>query len=272
MNDTDTQVLLSFASSLAEDAGVIMRKYFHGTNQQVSFKQDSTIVTIADTEVNDMVIKRVSQTFPEHGVRGEESSLEPGRDKLWVCDPIDGTNGFTIGEPTAVFSLAYVVDGVPQVAVTYDPFQGRLITAIKGQGTWCDGQALKVSPRSSLAGAVVAAGGSFIELDRVIGLYRALTGQGASVRMFGGIVFKGMLVAEGKIDGVLFPYNTVHDIAAVKLLVEEAGGTVTDIEGAEQRYDRPIHGAIFSNGVIHNELLEQVQQYGVDNFVLPSKQ
>jgi fructose-1,6-bisphosphatase/inositol monophosphatase family enzyme len=270
MNNTETDALLAFASDLANEAGVIMRNYFHGIDQQASLKQDSTVVTIADTQINALVIKRVRETYPDHGVLGEEASMMSGRTKLWVCDPIDGTNGFTIGEPTAVFSLAFVVDGVPEVAVVHDPFQRRTITAIKGRGAFCGDQQLHVSQRP-YAQAIVAAGGSFSELDRSIELYRVMATQGVSVRMLGGLVFKGALIAEGKIDGVIFPYTTAHDIAAVKLIIEEAGGKVTDLDSTEQRYDQPIRGALLSNGVIHDHLASLVRDYGVDDFLLPKQ-
>jgi myo-inositol-1(or 4)-monophosphatase len=200
-------------------------------------------------------------------VLGEEASVRTDKPQLWVCDPIDGTNGFTVGEPTSVFSLAYVVDGVPMLAVSLDPYQDLLYTAVKGKGAHCNGRPIHVSSRSLADKAVVIGPGSFGEIERTVDLYHAIAAKGARVRMFGGLVFKGNLAAEGKIDGILFPYSGAHDIAAVKLIVEEAGGRVTDIQGHEQRYDRPLNGAVISNGVIHDELLAAVNDFGVETFL-----
>lgn len=266
MTNTDYDSLLTFACGLAKDVGDIMRQYFHGSDQQIAIKADFSPVTIADTQINDMVIERVKTSYPSHGVLGEEASDNADRRELWVCDPIDGTKGFTIGEPTAAFSLAYVVDGVPMLAVTYDPFQDRLYSAIKGRGAICNGEAIHVSQRA-VKGAVAAVSGSFSEAERNSELYKMSMSMGMSVRMFSGIVFKCSLVAEGKLDCVLFPYGGAHDIAAAKLLVEEAGGKVTDMYGNEQRYDRPLKGAIVSNGLIHDELVRMVAAYGTDTFL-----
>ena len=259
--------LLDFASALARDAGTIMRRYFHDADQQITRKQDATVVTVADKAINDLVIQRVSMVYPDHGVLGEEASDHDARRELWVCDPIDGTNGFTIGEPTAMFSLAFVVEGVPLLAVAYDPFQDRLYSAIMGRGALCNGKSVQVNTAASLQDGVIGLGGSFAEVDRNIQLYRQLQAKGADLRMLGGLVFKGSLVAEGKIAAVLFPYKGAHDIAALKLLVEEAGGTVTDVDGNDQRYDRPLRGAIISNGAIHNDLVHQLATYGVETYL-----
>jgi fructose-1,6-bisphosphatase/inositol monophosphatase family enzyme len=266
MTTTDYDGLLVFASGLAKEAGAIMRQYFHGADQQITHKEDATLLTVADTQVNDLVIRRIVEAYPTHGVRGEEASYHSDRRELWVCDPIDGTDGFTIGVPTAVFSLAYVVDGVPQLAVTLDPFQDRMYSAIKGRGAFCNGRVLHVSHRPA-EGAIVAVSSNFREIERNAELYKAAVSRGMTVRMFGGLVFKGNLIAEGKIDGVLFPYCGAHDVAAVKLIVEEAGGRVTDIYGNEQRYDQPITGAIISNGLIHDDLAQLVAAYGIDSFL-----
>lgn len=265
MAETDYDELLRFATDLAKDAGAIIRHYFHTADQGVAVKPDATIVTVADTEVNDLVIRRVAAQYPQHGVLGEEASSNADRRELWVCDPIDGTNGFTIGEPTAAFSIAYVVDGVPILAVTYDPFQDRLYSAVKGRGAFCNGQVLRVSSRQ-LQSAILGLGGSFAEIDTNIELYRSLRVAGVNLRALGGLVFKGNMVAEGKIDGVLFPHAGAHDLAAIKLIVEEAGGKVTDVDGGEQRYDRPLKGGIISNGVIHDDLVAQLKAFGTKNY------
>ena len=267
MTDTsDYSSQLAFAKDLALQAGGIMRQYFWGNDQQVTQKADTTLVTVADTTINQLVIDQVNARFPQHGVRGEEASVRLDSNELWVCDPIDGTNGFTTGEPTAVFSLAYVVDGVPTVAVTLDPFQNRLYSAVKGQGTLCNDEPVHVSQRD-VQGALIAGPGSFGEIDRTIDLFRALRDAGMRVRMFGGAVFKGNLIADGRMDGFVFPHRGAHDMAALKLIIEEAGGKMTDIEGNEQRYDQPLRGAVASNGVIHEHLLQAVQAHGIDKLL-----
>ena len=98
---------LDFAKSVAYEAGEIIRKYFV-KNPDSEFKKDDSIVTVADKEINDLVIERVKENFPGHAVNGEEASYQQDTKHVWVCDPIDGTNPFAMTVAVSVFSLAYV--------------------------------------------------------------------------------------------------------------------------------------------------------------------
>jgi len=125
---------LEFAQKIALEAGNIMKKYFSKKDIS-SYKGDKTIVTLANKEINTLLIKRVKEKFPEHSVDGEEEQF--GRSKyVWVCDPIDGTAMYARDIPVAVFSLALVIDGVSTVGVIYDPFTENLYSAIKGEGAY----------------------------------------------------------------------------------------------------------------------------------------
>jgi len=197
-----------------------------------------------------------------HGVLGEEASTATAaHTAVWVCDPIDGTAGFILGLPTAMFSLAFVQDGKPILGVAYDPFADQLFTAVHGQGAFCNDKPIHVAP-CGIEGALVAGPGSATGIFREESLYRDLIAQGAIVPAFTGNVFKCMLIAEGKLHGRIFGGPGAHDIAAIKVIVEEAGGKVTDLEGNEQRYDRAINGAIISNGTIHQVLIAAANKFG----------
>lgn len=252
----DYQKELEFAKSMAIEAGEVMKKYYHA-DQSVELKDDSTPVTIADREINDLLIQQVKDEYPEYGVLGEEASWEEGREKLWVCDPIDGTPAFIYHIPTSMFSLALVIDGKPVMAVAFNAFTGDIYEAVKGQGTLRGGEPIHVSERTWGKGMRLA-GSSDGSVDG-LSTKSDLIEQGIKVIHSFGAVFKGCLIAEGSLDGRVFMHDGAHDIAAVKLIVEEAGGKVTDLDGNEQRYDRPINGAVMSNGVIHNELLQLVK-------------
>ncbi len=257
-----TQELLDFATSLAHEAGEIMRRYYQSNEKGIETKADKSPVTAADKEINDLLITRVAQIYPDHGVLGEEASTVTAIHKdVWVCDPIDGTAAFILGLPTAMFSLAFVQDGQSIVGVAYDPFEERLFTAIKGQGAFCNGQPIHVDPRG-IQGAMVAGPSMASGVLHDQELYRDLIAQGATIPMFPGNVFKCALIAQGKLHGRIFGGPGAHDIAAIKVIVEEAGGKVTDLEGNEQRYDRAINGAIISNGVIHPQLVAAANSFG----------
>jgi fructose-1,6-bisphosphatase/inositol monophosphatase family enzyme len=214
-------------------------------------------VTIADKEVNQLIVDRVQAEYPDHGVLGEEISYKSERERLWVCDPIDGTPAFIYHIPTSMFSLALVVDGLPQVGVAFNPWTGELYSAVIGKGAFRDDKSIKVSQKPWGKGTRLA-GSSDGSVDHVIPR-TGLKEIGVEVISGYSVVFKGCLVADGSADGRIWAGTGAHDVAAVKLIVEEAGGMVTDHDGNEQRYDRPINGIIMSNGIIHDELLKLVK-------------
>jgi myo-inositol-1(or 4)-monophosphatase len=266
MND-DHQQLLDFAKQLAAQAGDIMRDYFLRVDKNTELKVDKTVVTEADKQINQLVIDAVASAYPEHGVLAEEGSSHQDRKQLWVCDPIDGTKGFVLGVPTAMFSLAYVVEGEPVIAVMYDPFQNKLFAAVKGMGATCNGSPIHVSNTSTFRGAQVATVSGYGRIMERKSLFDGFTAAGAHIFITYGNVFKGCLVADGHIDAYLFPGLSAHDIAAEQLIIEEAGGKVTDIYGQKQRYDGPIKGAIVSNGLLHDELVGSVAAFGPEEYL-----
>lgn len=246
---------IEFAKTMATLAGEVMRKYYRG-DQAVEIKEDTTPVTIADKEINDLLIEKVKATFPEDGVLGEEASWQTDRNRLWVCDPIDGTVGFMLHIPTSAFSLAFVVDGVPQVAIAYNPWVDDLYFAVKGEGATRNDTPIHVSKKQWGESIHIAQSSGGADPFRDMELVKQLASEKVYINSSPGIVFHGCLIADGSIEGRAFLYHTAHDIAAVKLIIEEAGGKVTDIAGNEQRYDGKLNGAILSNGLIHDKLVE----------------
>lgn len=261
-----TQDLLDFAEAVARDAGTVMLDYFARTNKGVTTKTDKSLVTEADKGINTMLIDRVKAAYPAHGVYGEEESYEGARRELWVCDPIDGTDAFIMGAPTAMFSLAFVVDGKPEIGVLYDPFMDRLFTAMVGGGAYMNGQKIHVSDQSTVSGARLNMAGGLDMLFAREDLLKQLMANGALMRVVPGNVFKSSLIAQGRTDGYIFPGKSAHDIAAAKVIVEEAGGKVTDLAGKPQTYAGKITGAIVSNGSpLHDALVEAIAAFGVEN-------
>jgi len=258
----DNKQYLTFAKELAYEAGTIMKKYF-GKKPEFGFKEDETIVTVADTEVNSMVIERVRQAYPEHGVDGEEESHGEKTEYMWVCDPIDGTNPFAMGLPISVFSLALVVDGKPMVGVIYDPFRDKLYSAVAGSGAYVNDTPLAVN-KDGLAPKTRM---NFdwwpdAEYDVLSPLQKMSREKRVYMLSPGSTTHMAALVAEGEFLASVFPGTKGKnvDIAAAKVIVEEAGGKVTDLFGKEQRYDEDIRGAIVSNGVVHDELVSYLAE------------
>lgn len=266
MNHTDHELMV-FAVDLAREAGNIMHKYFLRDDKHVEIKSDKTVVSAADLEINELLIKRVQEHFPDHGVLGEEEQWYPERSELWVCDPIDGTDAFITGIPVAMFSLAFVVAGEPRVAVAFDPFQDKLYSAVKAGGALCNSEPIHVSQHKQLKKAKIGTVASMATIVRGQDVFRALLDAGVIGRAAPGAVFQGSLVATGKMDAYLFPGPGAHDIAAIKLIVEEAGGRVTDIYGKAQSYNTAIKGAIVSNGKIHEAIVGVVRGCGPELFL-----
>lgn len=256
------QEYLDFSIDLARRAALIMLEHFSvGVARDI--KDNDTPVTIADTAINSMVIKRINETYPEHAVMGEEESHEvSGADYTWVCDPIDGTIPYTFGMPTNMFSIALVGnDGQPQLAVIYDPYMERMYTAIKGQGAHLNGDPISVNRVGELKSAIIGGSGGQSKVLRAAEFKGAVIAACFRPLIVNCVMYEAMLVATGQIGATVFPGAGAHDAVTSKLIVEEAGGLVTNVYGEEQRYDRPVKGAIISNQELHPQLVELAGQY-----------
>lgn len=143
---------LAFAKSLAKEAREIALKYFEWEVKS-TWKEDNTPLTVADTAINDLVIKRISEAFPEHSIYGEEKSeIKEGSKYIWVCDPIDGTMAFSNGLPFFTFSIALVeqATGLPIVGLVNDPVMKNMYWASKGGGAFRNGKTIQVLPTTNL--------------------------------------------------------------------------------------------------------------------------
>jgi fructose-1,6-bisphosphatase/inositol monophosphatase family enzyme len=245
---------LEVAKELAIQAGAIMLQYFDG-DQQIEIKADNTPVTVADKLINDLVIQKLVEAFPNDGIIGEEkSTTEYGMGRKWFCDPIDGTKAYVWGVPTAMFSLALVIDGRPVLGVAYDPFLKKLYEATLGSGSYCTSNRLSVSTLT-LKGSVVAVT-STAEKMRTLAYISKLEEAGAKLASFSGALYKGTLVARGKFSAYLEGGVNAHDMAALEVIVTEAGGMVTNFKGETLNYSAPFKGAVISNSVVHQQLID----------------
>mgnify|MGYP001588140626 CR=1 FL=1 len=250
---------LSFAENLAREAGKIMRENFSAASvgMKREWKDDNTPLTETDTAINKLVIEAVSAAYPTYSVIGEEASNLKESEYAWVCDPVDGTIPFSHGFPIFTFSLALTKNGESIVGVMYDPIMDRLVSAEKGKGAYLNGQKISVSSEKTISKQ------SFVELntnDRMTSLRAYLHEKGSYVPTLYSCVYASMLVATGEFAAAIYPHDKPWDAAAVKIVIEEAGGKVTDLDGNEQRYDGKVNGFVASNGYVHNELVRALKQ------------
>lgn len=253
---------IKIAEEIARNAGKIMLYYFDH-DQKVEQKNDSSLVTIADKKINTMVIKELKKFFPFDDVIGEEeSSGSLGMGRKWFCDPIDGTAAFVYGCPTAMFSLGLVIDGVPVLGVMFDPFLNKLFKGVKGNGSFLNKKRIKVSQKK-LKGGVFAGSGSLslCMTEPFSSFLQSIKSKGTRIFSISGVVYKANLLVLGKIVGHVEPGVNNHDICALEVIVEEAGGRVTALDGSKLSYLKPFKGVVMSNGVTHREILNEVRNH-----------
>lgn len=251
---------MDVAIDLAEKAGVIMRKNFT-LNMKKEWKEDggkpSMFVTETDLVINDMVLKEIKKHFPEHSILSEEGDdFSVESEYVWVCDPVDGTHNFSHGIPTATFALALVQNGEPILSVVLDPFMNRLFSAEKGKGAYLNGHPIHVNKNAGLKKTVIGVGKTKA-VRNLFPVMEAAYSRGVSFITGLSIHYMCALVAAGEFSAAFFGGTSAHDMAAAKILVEEAGGKATDIFGTiPARYDRDMEGQLCTNGILHEELLE----------------
>jgi fructose-1,6-bisphosphatase/inositol monophosphatase family enzyme len=258
---------LDFAKDLAQEAGQIMRKYFRADEIGLKLKDDLSPLTLADTEINSLVIAKVKQRFPDHGVLVEEENYNLDKKQLWIVDPLDGTPTFARGIPVFAFSIALVEDGVPQVGVVYDPNTDRLFSAITGQGAYENGRQINIKDphanTSFFISAWVVGGinGSCIKSKEVDGKLASVFGKSGNYMIFDlPIAYVMPLVAANNVDACLTTVINPWDLAAGCLIAKEAGAKVTDLFGDEiERWDKNINGVIVAAPRFHADLVELTQ-------------
>ena len=251
------------AERAARDAGGIIRRYYE-SGVRVAEKGPDNPVTRADLEANTCIHALVSGAFPGDGWLSEEtadSTERLARRRVWVVDPLDGTKEFIQHIPEFCVCIALVEDGRPVVAVEYNPAADRLYTAVRGQGTAVNGAPARVTTTARVPDAVVLASRS----EDKRGEWDAFKGR-VHVKLTGSVAFKLAELSTGAGDATftLTPKNE-WDICAGSLLVEEAGGQVTDLAGAPLRFNQPKTlrpGMIASNGALHAGLLALIAEAG----------
>lgn len=254
MDESSLEKALEFAQMLARQAGEVMRRNFT-IGMKKEWKEDKTPLTVTDTTINSLVLNAVKDSYPDHSFVGEEESNIKESEYTWVCDPVDGTVPFSHGYPTFVFSLALTHNGESVLGVVFDPIGDRLLKAQKGKGAFLNNKPISVSNDMLDERAFVS-----LNCDKkLLGLREQLLAKGCYLPVLYSCVYAGMLVASGEFEGEIYEYDKPWDGAALKIIVEEAGGKVTDLLGNEQRYDRTINGLIVSNKVVHDDLVAAVR-------------
>jgi myo-inositol-1(or 4)-monophosphatase len=246
------------ASAIAREAGARLKEFFE-QGVETEYKGDVDLVTVADRTAEKLIRERLAVAFPEHGVYGEEGTRERMDGEFrWYVDPLDGTTNFAHGFPQFCVSLGLEQRATEKVVagVIYDPMRDELYTAERGRGAWLNGKPIHVSRTPVLAESLISTG--FPSRKRHdspnIHFYHEFTLRSHGVRRAGSAALDLAFVAAGRLEA-FWEFNlNPWDTAAGVLLVEEAGGRLSDFAGGEFQLDS--RETLASNGLIHGELVE----------------
>jgi myo-inositol-1(or 4)-monophosphatase len=256
------QELLATAVEAVVRAGDLQMARF-GSNVHVEKKGVIDLVTEIDLEVERMFRALIAERFPEHDVLAEEmGQTRAGASHRWVFDPLDGTTNYAHGIPIFCATVALEIEGVPTVAAVYDPNRRELFTAERGGGAWLNGDPIRVSSRRTLLESVLVTGFPYDireprRMQQTVGLFAAFLGHARAVRRLGSAAIDLCWVAAGRMEGFWEQALKPWDVMGGALIVQEAGGHVTGLDGSP--WDAHKGHVLASNGHVHDEMLAVVR-------------
>ena len=257
-------LLLATAIEAVIRAGDVQMQHFGGA-LQVDKKGAIDLVTNIDVEIERAFRATIAERFPDHAVLGEEfANVEEDRlpKYCWVFDPIDGTTNYAHGLPIFCSSLSLEIDGEAVAGAVYDPSRRELFTAERGHGAWLNGQPLRVSSSAALIDSLLVTGFPYtVQQDpgELVGVFTEFLKTSRAVRRLGSAALDLCYVAAGRFDGFWEQKLNPWDISAGALIVQEAGGTVTDTAG--QPFRARGGNIIASNGGVHQAMVETIQGF-----------
>lgn len=250
-----TSDFLTVAIEAAKNAEDIITSYYNERTLKVELKSDETPVTRADKEAEKSIRETIKTAFPTHGFLGEEYGIEKGDSPyIWIIDPIDATKNYIRKIPIFGTQIALMCDDELILGVSNAPLLNELIYAEKGKGAFLNGEPIKVSNVSQPSDAMICHGGLkwFIEKNYFDGIHNLINDTARS-RGFGDF-YSYHLVASGRVDAVIEAAISIWDIAAITVVVREAGGMVTDIQGQDITKDTT--SLVATNGVLHKTIFD----------------
>ena len=251
--------MLNFAIQTARDAGSILADRM-GRTLQVSNKGDIDLVTEADLASEKLIIERIKTHYPRHGILAEESgaieTVTGQTDWRWIVDPLDGTTNYAHGYPCFCVSIALERAGSIELGVIYDPVRDEVFAAERGQGATLNDRSVRVSAVDDLNAAMLCTGFPYNVRERpdFARDFANFTMKAQAVRRDGSAALDLAYLACGRFDGFWEDGLNAWDIAAGVILIEEAGGRLTDFNGASLDIYTP--KVLASNGLIHDKMMQ----------------
>lgn len=262
MSTDQLKVLLYNTQEIAKEAGAFIRKERkHFDLDRVEHKGFNDLVSYVDKEAEKIIVDKLSQLLPEAGFITEEGTNTTQAEEFnWVIDPLDGTTNFVHGVPIFCVSIALMERDEVILGVVYEVNLDECFYAMKGGGAFCNDNRIHVSSAQTLSASLIATGFPYYNfelIDKYLAALKSLMKSSHGARRFGSAAVDLCYVAAGRVEG-FFEYNlNSYDVAAGTLIVQEAGGKVTDFSGGREFvFGRQI---LATNEKIHEELLRDLK-------------
>ncbi len=246
-----------FAVDLARKAGALLKEKFH-QKHEINYKGDINLVTEADKMSEDLIIAAISRNFPDHGILSEESPAITGAGELrWIIDPLDGTTNYAHGYPVFCVSIALENEGVIVLGVVYDPMREEMFVSVRGEGTYLNDKKIAVSRTDNISKSLLATGFPYDIRDSKennLDYFNSMAIKVQAIRRAGAAALDLAYLAAGRFDGFWELKLKPWDTAAGCLMVEEAGGVISDIMGDKWNLQSP--SLLASNALIHEQIIK----------------
>jgi len=257
------QPMLNTAIRAARSAARVMMMYIDRLDAvTVDTKGRNDFVSEVDRLAEQAIIKTLLKAYPEHSIFAEESGEQKGNDYMWIIDPLDGTTNFLHGFPHFCISIALKHKGLLQQAVIYDPVREELFTASKGAGAFLNDKRMRVSKLKNIKGSLLGTGFPFKaqnHIDAYLATFKALFMQAADIRRPGSAALDLAYVAAGRIDGFWELNLSPWDMAAGILMIQEAGGMVSDFGGGKKYFASG--NLVAANPKVHADILKTIKPH-----------
>ena len=247
----------STALLAAKRAGKILLHYY-GKKEIVKEKPNKSFVAEADLSANKIIIKTIKKYFPNHSILSEETGFESKKSEYkWIIDPLDGTHNFLHSIPLFGTSIALQHKNQVILGVMHFPILKLTAVAEKGRGAFLNGKRMKVSGKKDLRHAFLMFEYALTNRKEKVQYLKKFIDKPIDFRNFGSAIYDLMVIASGKSEGFIILWTYPWDVAAGFIVVEEAGGKITNLEG--KKWDLKDNKFVASNGRIHNKLLKYVK-------------
>lgn len=263
MKDLDLKHIIASIEPIVREAGLTALSLQDNLGD-IKYKTAKDVVTAADIASEKIIVEGIQKAFPTHSIRTEEAGVVslPGADPdiLWVIDPVDGTVNFSRGIPFWGVSAGLQVCGKSVGAVCFLPRLGEMYLAYKDGGAYLNGKRIHVSDTSDIAHAIVTNGDFNVGIPEKINKQNSknFSAEAAAcmrVKCYGSAVAEGCSLACGRFDGFVMTMSYPWDITGIACIIEEAGGKATHIDGTDMQFV-DAEQVLFSNGILHNELVK----------------